>query len=88
MRPSRRSATNLALRFHVVRTIAVFLVCALALVHVSFSDPGIQNVNAENGNPPCPGGCEGDTIPDPEPLVEEDSGEVLPWYYSLLMLAL
>jgi hypothetical protein len=69
-------------------TVAIFLVCALALIHINVAAPGVQIALAEDGQPPCPGGCSSDTIPPPQPTVSSEPIDTVPWYFSLLMLAL
>ena len=96
MRCNQRRSThrNLSstLRGVGTRAVSVFLLCALALAGFSFINVVIPVAVAEDGNPPCPGGCPGDSIPEdtipvPPQLVSENPTTVVPWYFSLLLLA-
>ncbi len=83
-----RKAEAFTIRSSVIRTISIFLLCALALIHLNLVDPGLQHVAAEDGNPPCPGGCPDDSLPPPSGSMSDEPTEVVPWYFSLLLLAL
>ena len=82
---------NLSLRRSITTTLTIFMLCALALMHLNLATPGVQVAVGEEGGPPCPGGCpsdSADTLGGLQPTVVDEPVNVIPWYFSLLTLAL